>query len=54
MQLDGRIGRIAEGYEADLVILDADPVADIGAAAKVYGVLNNGELLLATALRRTN
>lgn len=42
MGLGNRIGRIRKGYEADVVILDADPVQDIGAAAKVFGVINNG------------
>jgi hypothetical protein len=50
MGMGNRIGRIARGYEADLAILDADPVADIRAAAQVYGVLNNGELLRSSEL----
>jgi hypothetical protein len=50
MGLGDRIGRIEKGYEADLAILDADPVADIRAAAQVYGVLNNGELLRSSDL----
>jgi len=45
-----RIGRIKAGYEADLVILDADPLADIRAADQVHGVLNNGQLLLSENL----
>lgn len=50
MGLGARIGRIEKGYEADLAILEADPVADIRAAAQVYGVLNNGELLRSSDL----
>lgn len=46
-----RIGRIEENFEADLAILDADPLADIGATAQVYAVLNNGVLLKAADLR---
>lgn len=53
MGLGGRIGRIAKGYEADLVILEADPVADIKAADKVFAVLNNGVLLHSSELRAT-
>ena len=47
-----RIGRIALGFEADLAILDADPLIDIGNAAQVHGVLNNGRLLKSADLRR--
>jgi imidazolonepropionase-like amidohydrolase len=47
-----RIGRIKPGFEADLVILDADPLADIANAARVHGVLNNGRLLMSAELRK--
>jgi imidazolonepropionase-like amidohydrolase len=50
MKLGDRIGRIKEGYEADLAIFEADPVADVRATAQVYGVLNNGTFLRATEL----
>jgi imidazolonepropionase-like amidohydrolase len=50
MGMGDRIGRVEVGYEADLAILDADPVADIRAAAQIYGVLNNGELLRSSDL----
>jgi imidazolonepropionase-like amidohydrolase len=50
MKMGDRIGRIKEGYEADLAILEADPVADVRATAQVYGVLNNGKFLRATEL----
>ena len=50
MKMGDRIGRIKEGYEADLAILEADPVADVRATAQVYGVINNGKLLLAEEL----
>jgi imidazolonepropionase-like amidohydrolase len=50
MKMGDRIGRIKEGYEADLAILEADPVADVRATAQVYGVINNGSLLLAEEL----
>jgi imidazolonepropionase-like amidohydrolase len=45
MGLGDRIGRVKVGYEADLVILDADPLADVSAARQVHGVINNGRLL---------
>lgn len=52
MGIGDRVGRLAPGYEADLVILDGDPIVDIASASRVYGVVNNGRLLEATALRR--
>ena len=57
MKMGDRIGRIKEGYEADLAIFEADPVADVRAIAQVYGVINNGKLLRAEELievRRAN
>ena len=29
LRLDGRIGRVAPGHEADLIVVDGDPLADI-------------------------
>ncbi len=40
--LSGKAGVIAEGALADLVVLDADPLADIGNLAKVHRVLKDG------------
>ena len=54
MKMGDRIGRIKEGYEADLAIFEADPVADVRAAAQVYGVINNGKLLRAEELTRSS
>ena len=45
MNMGDRIGRIQEGCEADLAIFDADPVANVSAIGRVYGVINNGKLL---------
>jgi len=50
MEMGDRIGRIEMGYEADLVILDADPLADIRAVDQVYGVVNNGRFFLSKNL----
>ena len=52
LAMGDRIGRIEQGFEADLVVLDADPLADIGNTAQVHGVLNNGRLFLAADLRK--
>jgi imidazolonepropionase-like amidohydrolase len=50
MKIGDRVGRIQEGYEADLAIFESDPVADVRAAGQVYGVLNNGKFLRSAAL----
>jgi len=52
MGMGDRIGRIKTGYEADLVILDADPLADVRAVDQVHGVLNNGRFLLSENLTK--
>ena len=51
MGMGNRIGRIKEGYEADLAILDSDPLADVRAVAQVHGVINNGRYLKPADLR---
>jgi imidazolonepropionase-like amidohydrolase len=48
--IGNRTGRIVPGLEADVVFLDADPVADVANAAKVHGVLANGRFHLFTEL----
>jgi imidazolonepropionase-like amidohydrolase len=40
--LAGKIGLIAPGMLADLVLLDADPLADTGNVGKVHRVIKNG------------
>lgn len=40
--LEGRTGAIKGGMLADLVILDADPLADIGNLARVHRTIKNG------------
>ncbi len=40
--LEGRSGAIKAGMLADLVILDADPLADIGNLARVHRTIKNG------------
>lgn len=46
------LGVVARGKLADLVLLDADPLRDIGAVARVHAVLSNGRLLDEPARRR--
>jgi imidazolonepropionase-like amidohydrolase len=40
--LQGKTGLVAPGMLADLVVLDADPLADTGNVGKVYRVIKNG------------
>ena len=38
------VGKIARGYDADLVVVDADPTADIRNLKKIRVVILNGEI----------
>lgn len=40
-----RSGRIAKGMDADLVVLDGDPVTDVTAFSKVHHVVRDGKLI---------
>jgi imidazolonepropionase-like amidohydrolase len=50
MKMGDRIGRIREGYEADLVILEEDPSIDVRAIGRVHGVLVNGRFFRSSDL----
>jgi imidazolonepropionase-like amidohydrolase len=41
-----RTGSIRAGYEADLVVVDGDPLADIGVLKKVMLVINDGQIAI--------
>jgi hypothetical protein len=43
--LEGEAGRVAEGYWADLVLLDADPLADIGNTRAIRAVVARGRVV---------
>lgn len=50
-----RKGRIATGYDADMVMLDANPLIDIGATRRIVGVMRDDRVFTMTdlaALRR--
>jgi general stress protein 26 len=47
-----RFGRIAPGYRADLVLLDGNPLQDIGAMAAIRGVMARGHWLSRDLLAR--
>jgi len=46
----GELGRIAEGHAADLVLLEADPAADVRNAAAIWTVYKAGEPIDRAAL----
>ena len=49
--VDGRVGRIRPGYDADLLLLAADPLADIGNARRIEMVVQaNGAVWTAAEL----
>ena len=45
MGMDRELGRIAPGQLADLVVLDADPLADLNNASRVHRVMKGGQVL---------
>ena len=40
--LDGRVGAIRAGLEADLMVVDGDPLRDLGALGRVRAVFKGG------------
>jgi imidazolonepropionase-like amidohydrolase len=49
---EGEIGRIAPGYRGDLLILDADPLADIRNTRRIHAVIQGGAVIDRERLRR--
>lgn len=49
---DNRIGSIAVGKEADMVLVDGDPSKEIGALRRVVTVVSDGYVMDADALRK--
>ncbi len=45
-----RLGRIATGASADLLLVDGDPLADIGDAMKIIAVVRNGRFFSVSGL----
>lgn len=43
--LEGTLGSVAVGKEADLVLLEADPLADVANVARIRAVVVRGRLL---------
>jgi len=46
LRLDDKTGRIAEGYEADIILVPANPLEDIMALQDVLLVISNGQVAL--------
>jgi imidazolonepropionase-like amidohydrolase len=46
-----RSGRVAAGFDADLVILDSDPATDVAAFARVHATIRAGRFVYRTAPR---
>ena len=44
--MDDRTGRIAAGFEADLILVPADPLSEIRALQDVLMVMSNGRIAL--------
>jgi amidohydrolase family protein len=44
------VGRVARGYDADLVIVNEDPTRDIGNLKKIHMVIHDGEIVDRAAL----
>jgi hypothetical protein len=50
---DKELGTIEVGKWADLVFLDADPVADIRNTRRIWNVMHNGQLIDRSAILKT-
>jgi len=50
LRLDNRIGLLKEGYEADLLLVDGDPLSDITATERISLVMFKGERVNRAAL----
>ena len=48
--IGARIGSIAPGYYADLVVLNSNPLDDIGHASDLQSVIKNGVVYPANSL----
>ena len=44
--IGSRTGSIRAGFEADLLVIDTDPLGDITALHKVVLVINDGEIAI--------
>jgi imidazolonepropionase-like amidohydrolase len=48
--LENEVGRVAAGYSAELILLDANPLQDIRNTSRINAVIHRGRLLDRAAL----
>lgn len=53
MGLEGEIGTLAAGMLADLVVLDANPLADVMNPSRIHRVIKDGEVFVPDELIRS-
>lgn len=46
LQLQDQTGQVSEGFEADLILVPANPLADVAALQDVLLVMSNGQIAL--------
>ena len=46
LEIDDRVGQVAVGFEGDLLVLERNPLQDIGAFQDVLLVMNNGTIVV--------
>jgi len=51
MGRERELGTVEAGRLADLVVLDADPLADVGNLARIHRVIKDGRIFTARELR---
>jgi imidazolonepropionase-like amidohydrolase len=44
LRMEDRVGQLKEGYEADLILVEGNPLADIRALSDVLVVVSNGRV----------
>ena len=54
LKIDSRTGRLAAGYEADIVFVAANPMHDFANLTRVHAVLSDGTLFDPSKIRQTN
>ncbi len=46
LRIDARTGTVKKGMEADLVVLEQNPLSDITALKKIVMVVNDGKVVI--------
>lgn len=53
MNIDNRVGKIEKGYEADLVLLNANPLAEISNTRQIASIFLDGEIIDSGAMLKS-